>query len=216
VNVWVLLAVPDGLVTVTFLGVRAAPDVMAKVAVSCVPVALAVMPLTVTPLPDTATVVPVAVKLVPTRVTATAVPCRPEMGEIEVNVAVGGLTTVNVSVLLVPPGAVTVTVLGVSPAVAVIVKFAVTVASFTTVTPLTVTPAPDTVTAVAPVKPVPVRVTGTTVPRAPVVGAIEVRDGPSSVNVTPPPLVPPGVVTVTVLVAGVRDAFAAIVKVAVI
>jgi hypothetical protein len=36
------------------------------------------------------------------------------------------------------------------------------------------------------------------------------------VNVTPPPLVPPGVVTVTVLVAGVRDAFAAIVKVAVI
>jgi hypothetical protein len=124
--------------------------------------------------------------------------------------------TVNVTVLLVPLGVVvTLTVLVPSAAPAVIVKFAVTELSFTTVTPLTVTPAPDTVTAVAPVKPVPVRVTGTTVPRAPEVGAIEVRAGPSNVNVTPP-LVPPGVVTETVLVAGVREAFAAIVKVAVI
>jgi hypothetical protein len=43
---------------------------------------------------------------------------------------------VKVSVLLVPPGAVTLTARAVSPAVAVIAKVAVTVVSFTTERPL--------------------------------------------------------------------------------
>jgi hypothetical protein len=124
-------------------------------------------------------------------------------------------TTVNATVLLVPPGlVVTLTVLAPSAAPTVITQLALTVVEVEPLVMLQVTPVPDTVTAVAPVKPVPVRVTGTTAPRDPVVGAIEVRAGPWRVNVTPP-LVPPGVVTVTVLVAGVREAFAAIAKVAV-
>jgi hypothetical protein len=125
-------------------------------------------------------------------------------------------TTLNATVLLVPPGlVVTVTVLAPSAAPTVITQFALTVVAVEPPVMLQVTPAPDIVTAVAPVKPVPVRVTGTTVPRAPEVGAIEVSAGPSNVNVTPP-LVPPGVVTVTVLVAGVREAVAEIANVAVI
>jgi hypothetical protein len=125
-------------------------------------------------------------------------------------------TTLNATVLLVPPGLmVTVTVLAPSAAPTVIAQFALTVVAVELPVMLQVTPAPDTVTAVAPVKPVPDRVTGTAVPRAPEVGAIEVRAGPSNVKVTPP-LVPPGVVTVTVLVAGVREAVAEIANVAVI
>src|SRR5882762_2682980 len=84
--------------------------------------------------------------------------------------------TVNVTVLLVPPGVVTLTVLAPSVAVGVMVKVAVTVVAVA-VMPLTVTPGPDTLTAVAPVRFVPVKVTGTAVPRAPDVGAIEVSVG---------------------------------------
>jgi len=55
------------------------------------------------------TVVPF-VRLVPRKVTLNPVPRRPDMGLIEVRVAVGGLFTVKVTVLLVPPELVTVTV----------------------------------------------------------------------------------------------------------
>jgi len=57
-----------------------------------------------------------------------------------------------------------VTVRALSAAPAVIAKVAVAVVSFTTVIPLAVTPLPETVTAVALVRPVPVRVTGTLAP----------------------------------------------------
>lgn len=113
------------------------------------------------------TVLPV-VKLVPVRVTFVAEPRRPELGTIEVSVGSAGATTVNVPALVVPAGVVIVTVLAERVAVGEMVKIAVTVVAFTTVTALTVMSAPaappDTVTAVVPVRSVPVMVTGTTVP----------------------------------------------------
>src|SRR5271169_5463691 len=103
---------------------------------------------TVTPVPDTATVVPVAVKFVPVSVTGTAVPRTPVFGATETSVGIGGLTTVNVSVLLVPPGVETRTVLAVSPAVGEIVNVVVTVVEFKTVIAPAVTPDPETATVV--------------------------------------------------------------------
>lgn len=73
--------------------------------------------------------------------------------------------TVKFTVLLVPPGVVTLTVLVETVAVAEIVKVAVTVVELTTVMLLTPMPVPDTVTADVPVRLVPLSVTGTTVPR---------------------------------------------------
>jgi len=84
--------------------------------------------------------------------------------------------TVNVTVLLVPAGVVTLTVLAERVAVFEIVKVVVTVVEVTVKAP-TVIPVPDTFTAVAPVRFVPVKVTGTMVPRVPDVGAIEVSVG---------------------------------------
>jgi hypothetical protein len=123
-------------------------------------------------------------------------------GEIE---ASEGPCTVNVTELLGPPGVVIVTALAVAAAVEVIEKLAVTLVSLTTVMPLTVTPPPGTVIAVAPVSPVPVRVTGTTVLRTPVLGAIEVSAGAgglTTVSVTPVAF-PLGVATVIVLAESV-------------
>jgi hypothetical protein len=53
-------------------------------------------------------------------------------------------------------------------------------------------------TAVAPVRPVPVMVTGTVVPRNPVVGIIDVSEGGTTVNVSAL-LGPPNVVTIILL-----------------
>jgi len=80
--------------------------------------------------------------------------------------------TVNVTVLLVPAGVVTLTVLAERVAVFAIVKVVVTVVEVTVKAP-TVIPVPDTFTAVAPVRFVPVKVTGTMVPRVPDAGAME-------------------------------------------
>ena len=123
-------------------------------------------------------------------------PWAPELGAIEVRVgAEAGATTVNVTVLLVPPGVVTLTVLFPSKAVAVVVKVAVTEVPLTTTMLLTVSSVPDTLTAVAPVRFVPVRVTGTAVPWAPELGAIEVSAGAGAVaapwNSTAPMSKPP-------------------------
>jgi hypothetical protein len=65
---------------------------------------------------------------------------------------------VNVTVLLGPPGVVTLTVWAPSVAVDVIVQFAVTVVAIGVPVIAQVTPLADTVTAVAPVRLVPVRV----------------------------------------------------------
>src|SRR3954471_19422370 len=126
-------------------------------------------------MPAPETVIPVApVRLVPVRVTGTVVPRIPDVGAIETKV---GPSTLNVTALVVPFGVVTVTFRAVRPAVSEIVNVAVIVVSFTTVRLPTVMPAPDTATAVAPVRPAPVSVTGTAWPRKPEFGLIDDRLG---------------------------------------
>src|SRR2546430_4576501 len=105
--------------------------------------------------------------------TPSTVPSVPLVAEVKLSVPA---VTVNVTALLVPAGVVTLTVLAESVAVFEIVKVVVAVVGVTTRAP-TVTPVPDTFTAVAPVRLVPVKVTGTAMPRPPVLGAIEVRVG---------------------------------------
>ena len=107
--------------------------------------------------------------------TPATVVSAPLVAEVKVNVPCAAVT-VNVTVLLVPPGVVTETVLAERVAAAAIVKVAVTVVALD-VMPLTVTPVPDTLTAVAPVRFVPVKVTVPVVPRARDEGAIEVSVG---------------------------------------
>src|SRR5256885_10915805 len=108
--------------------------------------------------------------------TPATVPSVPLVAAVKVNVPCGAASTVNVTVLLVPPGVVTLTVLAPSAAVPVMVKVVVTVVEVRVKAPA-LTPVPDMVAAVAPVRFVPVKVTGTVVPRAPDVGAIEVSVG---------------------------------------
>src|SRR5882762_2280366 len=176
VNVTLLL-VPPGVVTLTVWAPSVAAPEIVKFALIVVAFTT-VRPLTVTPVAETYTAV-APVRLVPVRVNgSTKVPRAPDAGEIEVRVGVGvGAVTVNVTLLLVPPGVVTLTVLAPSAAVDAIVKVAVTEVPLTTTMLLTVTNVPDTVTAVVPVRFVPVRVTGTAVPWTPEAGAIEVSAG---------------------------------------
>src|SRR5258708_39011614 len=103
----------------------------------------------------------------------------------------------------VPPGVVvTLTALFPVAAVAAIAQFALTVVAVGGVTVLmgqTTLPAvPDTFTAVAPDRLVPVRSTGTLVPRAPDVGAIEVSVGPTAEE-SGVVVATPGAATLTVL-----------------
>jgi hypothetical protein len=134
----VLLA-PAGLATVTVCAPSAAlvPIAIANVAVIVVGLIIVTALMVIPPAGATATVVPVVVKLTPVRVTeVVVVPRTNVLGVTEFSVGSGGATAVKVSVLLVPPGAVTLTARAVSPAVAVIAKVAVTVVSFTTERPL--------------------------------------------------------------------------------
>src|SRR5579863_4252828 len=178
--------VPPGVVMLTLWTPSAAAAAMVKVAVAVVDPPI-LRPLTVMPPPDTLTAEAVnggltPLKLVPVKVTVIAVARTPEDGAIEVNVGGPGLTTVNVTALLTPPGAVTVTFLAEPVAVAAMMKLAVTVLSLTTVTPLTVMPPPETAIAVVPVSPDPVKVTGTAAPpRTAETGAMLVRTGPLTV-----------------------------------
>ena len=82
-----------------------------------------------------------------------------------------------VKVLVVPIGVVTVTFLALRVAPAVIAQLALTVVAVDVI-PVQVTPPPKMVTAVAPVRLVPVRDTGTVVPWVPVGGLIEASVGP--------------------------------------
>jgi hypothetical protein len=147
-----------------------------KVAVIEVPAAFTTTLLTVMPEPAGTLIVPPA-RLVPVSVTFTALRRSPKIGEMLVRVGVSDCT-VNVTAFVVPFGVTTVTFLELSAAVAEIVKVATTVVSLTTPMPLTVTlpAAPDTLIADAPVRPLPVRVTETLVPRTPVLGLMLVRD----------------------------------------
>jgi len=161
VNVTLLL-VPLGVVTVTFRAPRAAVPPMAKLAVMEVELAT-VTPLTVTPVPDTLTAL-APVRLVPVRVTGTVAPCMAAAGLIAVSVGAETIITVNVTLLLVPLGVVTVTFLAPVAALPPMARLAVTEVALTTLILLAVTPVPDTLTALAPVRLVPVSVTGTVTP----------------------------------------------------
>jgi len=123
--------------------------------------------------------------------------------------------TVKVTLLVVPPDVVTVTLRPLRVAAPLMVKVVVIVVEFTTVTALWLTPPPEIPTVAPLVKFVPVSVTGTDVPRVPEVGLIEVRVGGGAftmVNVTLL-VVPEGVTTDTF--RAVRLAPAEIVNVAV-
>jgi hypothetical protein len=210
VNDPVRVAVPLGVVTLTFLVVIPAPAVITQDALTVVAVGV---PERVQATPPPLIVTAVApFRLVPVSVTGTVVPRAPEVGLIDASVGTVAAVTVNCTVLVVPIGVVTLTALPVRAAIPEIANPAVTVLSLTTVTALTVMPPPDTLTAVAPVSPVPLSVTGTLVPRWPDVGVIDARVEPVTVNVTLP-VVPPGVVMVTFL--DVSAALLEMVKVAV-
>jgi hypothetical protein len=204
-----VLVGPLGVVTLTFLvdGVAFAATMNKAVAVLSF---VTLNRITVTPLPTPFS--PVApVRPEPFRVTWKRLPRAAEAGVIDVNVA--GTVTLKLTVLVVAPGTLTLTVLAPVVAVPAIPNVAVTVVSFTAVNAVTVIPVPDTFKDVAPVRPAPVNVTGTLVPRSPAFGLIDESTSLVTVKVTVL-LVPPGVVTLTVL--DVAPAFPAIVNVAVI
>lgn len=179
------LLVPPGVVTVTVLAVSPALAASVKVTVTVVSFTTTML-LSESPVPDTATA-EVPVRPVPVRVTVNVDPRTCWLGLIAVSVGTGGGVTVKVTLLLVPPGVVIVTfrfAKRLIEALEAMVKVAVTVAAFTTVRLLTVTPlvqrrliAQDTLMAEAPVRLVPLSVTETLVPRAPEVGAIEASVG---------------------------------------
>lgn len=125
VKVTALLAPTPGLVTVTFLAPTAAARLMENVVVIWVPAAFTVKAPWVTPVPEM--VIAVApVRFVPVMVTGIPVaPIEPEAGEMPVSAGAGAVT-VNVTVLVVPFGVVTLTVLAANGAVAEIVKVAST------------------------------------------------------------------------------------------
>lgn len=172
--------------------------------------------LTVMPLPVAPTVAP-AMKFVPVRVTFTAVPCMPLLGVTEVRVGVlCAAVTVKVSMLLVPPLVTTQVLCAPVATVEEMLYVAVICVGLTTTMLVWVSPLPCRWTCDAEVKFVPVRVTLTEVPRAPLDGVTDVRVGTPVTAFTVNgvvPLVPALVVTETVWVPTVADA--PIVKVAV-
>jgi hypothetical protein len=178
VNVTLLEVPPGVVVTLTVLFPVVAVAEIAHVALTVVAVGgvtVLMVQTTLPGVPDTFTAV-VPDRLVPVRVIGTLVPRTPDVGAMEVSV---GPTTVNVTVLLVRPSAVTLTLLGVSDAVLEITTLAVTVVAFTEVR-VTVTPTlANPLIAVVPVRLVPLKTTLTVVPRKPVEGVIESRCGTS-------------------------------------
>jgi hypothetical protein len=182
------VVVPIGVVTMACLLVVGALAEIAQLAVTVVAVATIFVQVTPAVLAPRLTAV-APVKLVPVRVTGTVVPRAPDVGVIPVSV---GPFTVNVTALVVPFGVTTLTFLTIVAAVVVMAQLAVTVVTVGVPVMVQVTPVPETVTAVAPVRPFPVMVTGTVAPRRPEVGLIEVSEGGSTVNVTGV-VIPPGV-----------------------
>jgi hypothetical protein len=188
--------VPPLVVTVTLLAPVAAIPEIINVAVICV-VLTTVTALTVIPLLPGFTVAP-ATKFVPVRVADAVVPCAPLSGLTVVRVGGGGFT-VNGTPLLVPPLVVTVTLLAPVAAVPEIVNVAVICVVLATVTLLTAIPLLLGLTVVAPVtKFVPVSVTDTAAPCAPLFGLTVVIAGAAGFTVNATALLPtPPTVTTT-------------------
>lgn len=201
-----VLVFPPGLVKETFRAVRVALGERANVAVTVsgefghpVPVTVVLMLVTVIPEPVPLTAVEPAIPH-PVKDTVSEVPWAPVFGAMELKVP-GGTTIVKVTALLVlvVPLTLVVTVTFLAPPVAKgeIASVAVTCVSLPTVTPVAVTPNPETLTAVLPVRPLPVSVIGTVVrivPRLAEAGLIEVSTGPLIENGRVG-LLPPGVDT---------------------
>ena len=183
------LVVPPGVVTVTVLMPVLAFFPMARFAVSEAPLVDTAILLAVMPPPLIPMLVPLGVKLVPARVTATVVPRVPELDVIEVSVGTGGGTTLNgMALVFVPPSRSTLILLALRVlAFGAMVRVAETVLEFSTLKLLaaTVTPPPEIVKPVAPVRFGPVRTTETLVPWTPLLGVIAVSDG-NTVNCTAP------------------------------
>jgi hypothetical protein len=137
-----------------------------------------VTPEHVTPPPPLIVTVLAPLRLLPLMVTDTVVPRLPLVGLIEV---IAGAVTVNapVSVLLLPLAAVvTVTSRAVAGAVVEITQLAVTCVPPAFEAALEhVTPVLDIVTPLAPLRLLPLMVTGTVVPRSPLTGLIDVMVG---------------------------------------
>ena len=190
------LLVPPAVVTVT-VPLMALPPVL-KVAVIVVELATLTL---VTVMPFGAPTVAPAMNPVPVKITGTDAPCTPLEGLTEDNVGTGGLT-VNGKPLLVPPAVVTVTV----PLMALppMLKVAVIVVELATLTLVTVTPLGAPTVAPA-MNPVPVKITGTDVPCAPLDGLTEDNVGIGGLTVNGRVLLmPPNVVTLTRPLAAAR------------
>src|SRR3569833_3698962 len=94
----------------------------------------------------------------------------PEVGEMAVNVGAGGLVTVKVTPLLVPPPVVTVTCRPVAAAPLALAQLALTVVAVEGLVIVLFTPVPEAVAAEAPARLLPVSVTATALPRTHEVG----------------------------------------------
>jgi hypothetical protein len=174
------VALPLGVVTVTFFSPRLAAGPMLHDAFTVVSVGAGVVIVHVMFPPPICTAVAPA-RPEPLIVTATVVFRAPDAGLTPVTVI--GEFTVNGTLLLVSgagPDVLTVTLCAPSAAPVPMVKVAVTVVSLVATTLLTVIPPPAFAVTTAD-KPVPVRVTLTAVPRTPEVGAIEVKTGVTGV-----------------------------------
>src|SRR5208337_358295 len=141
-----------------------------------------------------------APKLLPLFVTEP--PTGPEVTDKLVMLGAGGVT-VNATPPLVPPDVVTVTLFDPVAALAPIVNVAVICVALTTVTLLTVIPLLPGLTVAPLMKFVPVRVTGTAAPCAPLLGLTPVSVGTDAVTVNATPLLatPPTFTTTFPLVA---------------
>lgn len=173
-----LLVSPPPVRTKMLIGVSGVALVLVNVAVMDVALTY-VTPVIVKPVgfggaPSTRTV-DVGWKFVPVRVTFIASPRNPEFGLMDVSVGAAAATTVNVMGPRVAVGVVTVTFLALSVAVGEITQLAVTEVAVAGAVIVQATPPPDTLTAVAPVRPVPEIVTSTVVPRVPLLGLMESR-----------------------------------------
>jgi hypothetical protein len=153
-------------------------------------------------------------KFVPASVTVKLDPATPLLGAIEVSVG-APREMVNGTAAVVPPGVVTVTLAAPTAALAAMVNVAVICVALVTLTLLTVTPGLPTATVAPETKLEPVKVTGTLVPRVPLVGAMEAKVGAGGLIVNAAgALVPLEALTVTF--AAPVAALAPIVNVAVI
>jgi len=168
-----LEVVSPSVVTETLCAPKGALEETTNVAVTVV-VLVTVTLFAVIPVPPKLIVAGVK-KFVPVRVTGTLVPCTPAVGLMEVSA--GGAWTVNGMALEVPPEVITETFCAPSAAPAEICNTAVMLVALATTTLAAVTPVPPKFTVAPVMKFVPVSVTLTLVPWAPMVALSEVSVG---------------------------------------